>query len=94
MTGSNSSAARPRNWLGGDTDCRTPFGGGGDIATQPAVMEKQKWWGQDSGLSDLKEKINAASCGEEELVDCPGPRKETDGLHVTQGDIAAMDRAC
>ena len=30
-------------------------------------MEKQKWWGQDSGLADLhekKEKTDTASCGE------------------------------
>ena len=49
-------------------------------------MERQKWGGQDSGLADLQEKINAASCGEEQTGDCPGPRKETtDGPHVTQG---------
>ena len=49
-------------------------------------MEKQKWWGQDSGLADLREKIGAASCGEEYTGDCPGPRKETTaGLRVTHG---------
>ena len=31
----------------------------------PPPMEKQKWWGQDSGLADLQEKIDTASCGEE-----------------------------
>ena len=31
----------------------------------PPPMEKQKWWGQDSGVADLQEKIDTASCGEE-----------------------------
>ena len=53
---------------------------------QPAAMERQKWVGQDSGLADLQEKIDTASCGEEYTGDCPGsPKKTTDGLHVTQG---------
>ena len=53
---------------------------------RPGAMEKQKWWGQDSGLADLQEKINTASCGEQEMGDCPRPRKETtDGLCVIQG---------
>ena len=48
-------------------------------------MEKQKWWGQGSGLADLQEKIDTASCAAEYTSDCPGPRKKTtDGLHVTQ----------
>ena len=29
----------------------------------PPPMEKQKWWGQDSSLADLQEKIDTASCG-------------------------------
>ena len=49
-------------------------------------MEKQKWWSQGSGLADLQEKIDTASCGEEWTGDCPRPCKEpTDGLYVTQG---------
>ena len=49
-------------------------------------MEKQRWWGQDSGLADLQEKIGTASCGEEQTSDCPGPRNTTtDGL--TQGGL-------
>ena len=31
----------------------------------PLPMEKQKWGGQDSGVADLQEKIDTASCGEE-----------------------------
>ena len=31
----------------------------------PPPMEKQKWGGQDSGLADLQEKIDTASCGEQ-----------------------------
>ena len=47
----------------------------------PPPMVKQKWWGQDSGVADLQEKIDTASCGEEYTGDCPGARKETtDGL--------------
>ena len=42
----------------------------------PPPMEKQKWWGQDSGLADLQEKMDTASCGEEETGDCPGPRQK------------------
>ena len=54
----------------------------------PPPMEKQKWWGQDSGLADLRERIDPASCGEEQTGDCPGPCKETtDGLEVTQGGL-------
>ena len=61
----------------------------GSLMSSPpklATMEKQKWWGQDSGLADLQDKIDTASCGEECTGDCPGPRKEaTDELYVTQG---------
>ena len=39
-------------------------------------MEEQKWWGQGSGLADLQEKIDTASCGEEQKGDCPGPVKK------------------
>ena len=47
----------------------------------------QRGRGRGDGLADLQEKINTASCGEEQTGDCPGPRKEaTDGLYVTQGD--------
>ena len=61
----------------------------------PPPMEEQKWWGQDSGLADLQEKIDTASCGEEEMGDCPGPRKETtDGPHVTQGGREAKTGLC
>ena len=42
----------------------------------PPPTEKQKWWGQDSGLADLQEKINTASCGEDYAGDCPGPRNK------------------
>ena len=31
----------------------------------PPPMENQKWRGQDSGLADLQEEIDTASCGEE-----------------------------
>ena len=33
----------------------------------PPLMEKQKWWGQDSGVADLQENIDTALCGDERL---------------------------
>ena len=45
--------------------------GGGGLVLQcldhhnPPQMEKQEWWGQDSDLTDLREKIHPASGSEE-----------------------------
>ena len=51
-------------------------------------MEKQKWWGQHSGLADLQENIGTASCGEEQTGDCPGPVKKPQMDYMSHRGVA------